>query len=162
YRSMSLRGESVPCLPGFARLDVRLPAGLPRGTVFESRLGLVPEVDRPGARAVFRVYLGEGRERRLWIERALDGADGEGGGWRRVSERLPASDARPLTLEVEATRNGRPLPEGVALWGDPLLVAPGRPAGRSLVVVLIDTLRADTLGAYGGRLGITPHLDAFA
>ena len=30
------------------------------------------------------------------------------------------------------------------------------------MVVLIDTLRADRLGAYGNRNGLTPHLDRFA
>ncbi|HEY8020715.1 MAG TPA: sulfatase [Thermoanaerobaculia bacterium] len=161
YRSMSLRGESVPCLPGLQRIDVRLPAGLPRGTVLEARLGLIPEADRPGARAVFRAYLGEGKGRKLWIERTVDGTGGGGGGWHPLAERLPAGEPRALSLEVEAARNGRPLPEGVALWGDPLLVTPGKPAGKNLVVVLIDTLRADALGVYGGRLGITPNLDAF-
>jgi len=37
-----------------------------------------------------------------------------------------------------------------------------RPAGRNLVVILIDTLRADVLGSYGDRLALTPRLDAFA
>jgi len=160
YRSMSLRGDSVPCLPGLARIDVRLPAGLPRGTRFETRLGLVPEVDRPGTRAVFRISL----DRHPWLERTLEGSSREGGGWRRVAARLPAgagSGARALSLEVAVTRNGQPLPEGVALWGDPLLVTPGRRAGRNLVVVLVDTLRADALGVYGSRLGTTPNLDAF-
>ncbi len=35
-------------------------------------------------------------------------------------------------------------------------------AGRSFVLVTIDTLRADHLGAYGYREGRTPHLDALA
>lgn len=48
------------------------------------------------------------------------------------------------------------------MWGNPLLVRPGRPDGRNLVVILIDTLRADALGSYGDRLGLTPRLDAFA
>jgi arylsulfatase A-like enzyme len=165
YRSMSLRGESVPCLPGLARIDVRLPADLPRGMRFETRLGLIPEVDRPGARVRFRVYLGEGGERRLWLERTLAGSSGDGGGWREAAVRLPSpawgGGPRALSLEVEGTRFGRPLPEGVALWGDPLLVTPGSPAGRNLVVVLVDTLRADALGVYGSRLGTTPNLDAF-
>lgn len=160
YRSMSLRGETVPCLPGLSQIAIRLPRDLPRGARFETRLGLVPEVDRPGARARFCVYLGEGRERRLWIERTVEGSSGEGGGWQPVAEGLP-SGARALTLEVLATRNGHPLPEGVALWGDPLLVLPGKPAGKNLVVVLVDTLRADALGVYGSRLGTTPNLDAF-
>ncbi|MBV8202213.1 MAG: sulfatase-like hydrolase/transferase, partial [Acidobacteria bacterium] len=48
------------------------------------------------------------------------------------------------------------------MWGDPLLLRPGRPAGRNLVVILIDTLRADVVGSYGDGLGLTPRLDALA
>jgi len=159
YRSMSLKGESVPALPGLAKLDLPLPRDLPAGARFESRIGFVPEVDRPGARAVFRAVL----DGRPWLEKTLTGSDGEGGGWRTVAEALPAGSAgRKLTLSVEASRNGEALPEGVALWGDPLLVLPGKPAGKNLIVILIDTLRADALGVYGGRDGLTPNLDAFA
>lgn len=39
----------------------------------------------------------------------------------------------------------------------------GAPAGPpSLILVSIDTLRADRLGAYGNKDGLTPNLDAFA
>jgi arylsulfatase A-like enzyme len=68
-----------------------------------------------------------------------------------------------MVLEVATTgRDGGELPEGAAMWGDPLLVRPGRPRGRNLVVILIDTLRADALGSYGDRGGLTPRLDALA
>jgi arylsulfatase A-like enzyme len=36
------------------------------------------------------------------------------------------------------------------------------PAPRLLLLVSVDTLRADRLGAYGSELGISPNLDAFA
>lgn len=39
--------------------------------------------------------------------------------------------------------------------------APPPPAARNVVLVTIDTLRADRLGCYGGRVA-TPHLDAIA
>lgn len=177
YRSMSLEGESRPALPGLARTEIRLPEeDLPRGTQLEAWLGIVPEHDRPGTRAVFRVW----REtvdrpdqadrqattrRELWIEEVVEGASRRQGrqGWRPVRKELPAgSRGGRLSLEVEATRRGRTLPEGVALWGDPVLVTPGRSAGKHLVVILVDTLRADRLGAYGNRNGLTPHLDRFA
>jgi arylsulfatase A-like enzyme len=35
-------------------------------------------------------------------------------------------------------------------------------SGPSIVLVTIDTLRADHVGAYGGPVRLTPHLDAFA
>jgi arylsulfatase A-like enzyme len=162
YRSMSLKGESLPALPGLAKIDLPLPKDLAPGARFESRIGLVPEVDRPGAQAIFRAAL----DGKPWFIETLIGSDGEGGGWRTVRKALPSGSAgRHLTLTVEASRGGNPLPEGVALWGDPLLVFPHRPAGKNLIVILIDTLRADALGVYGGsgaKDGLTPNLDAFA
>ncbi len=35
-------------------------------------------------------------------------------------------------------------------------------ARRSILLVVVDTLRADALGCYGGERGLTPRLDAFA
>lgn len=40
--------------------------------------------------------------------------------------------------------------------------APEPPPGPSLLVITLDTTRADLLGAYGSRLGATPRLDALA
>jgi arylsulfatase A-like enzyme len=40
--------------------------------------------------------------------------------------------------------------------------APRRPSGSSVVLYLVDTLRADRLGCYGYRRPTSPHLDAFA
>lgn len=39
---------------------------------------------------------------------------------------------------------------------------PAGPVPRSLILVTVDTLRADRLGAYGSRLGLTPEIDALA
>lgn len=160
YRSMSLKGESRPALPGLARMEIRLPDDLPRGAVLEAHLGLVPEHDRPGTRALFRAHHEKDGDRTLWLEEAMEGS-GQPQGWKLLRKELPRGGGR-LLLEVEATRKGRPLPEGVALWGDPVIVTPGKPAGRNLVVILIDTLRADLVGAYGDRSGLTPNLDRLA
>jgi arylsulfatase len=39
---------------------------------------------------------------------------------------------------------------------------PAKPPPRHLVLITVDTLRADHLGVYGDTLGLTPELDAFA
>jgi len=43
-----------------------------------------------------------------------------------------------------------------------LLACGGAEPPRLLLLVTVDTLRADRLGAYGSPLGLTPHLDALA
>ncbi|HEY6322355.1 MAG TPA: sulfatase [Thermoanaerobaculia bacterium] len=188
YRSMSLGGETVPSLAG-GRIELPLPANLPAGTRFEARVGLLPEYDRSGVTAVFSAWLVAGGQRRPWLRETVAGGRAGGPAWRLVRRELPRdalgerSEASPgdgagrgagrgsrgpgsslrLLLEVTATApGGEPLPEGAAMWGNPLLVRPGRPDGRNLVVILIDTLRADAMGSYGDRLGLTPRLDAFA
>ncbi|MDP8225909.1 MAG: sulfatase [Candidatus Lernaella stagnicola] len=40
--------------------------------------------------------------------------------------------------------------------------APPEPAPANVVIISLDTLRADRLGAYGYPRGLTPHLDKFA
>ncbi|HEX3526138.1 MAG TPA: sulfatase [Thermoanaerobaculia bacterium] len=160
YRSMSLKGESRPSLPGLGRIEVALPDRLPAGATFEAHLGIVPEYDRPGVRAVFRAWLEQGGRRDLWLEETLD-ASGGAEGWRLVRRKLPGGGGK-LALEVDVRRAGEPLPEGAALWGDPLVVTPGRKQGKNLVVILVDTVRADLVGAYGSRDNITPNIDRLA
>ena len=43
-----------------------------------------------------------------------------------------------------------------------VLVSGGPPDELNLMLITLDTFRADRLGAYGSRRGLTPHLDRFA
>jgi arylsulfatase A-like enzyme len=117
---------------------------------------------------------------RPWLRETMAGGSAGGPAWRPVRGELPGAGGAPgggafrwsggggpqphrrLLLEATASRGGQPLPEGAVVWGNPVLIRPGRPAGSNLVVILVDTLRADVLGSYGDRLGLTPRLDAFA
>ena len=159
YRSMSLAGVTRPSLAGLSRMSISLPRDLPHGSILEAHLGLIPEHDRPGVQAVFRAWHEKEGRRTLWLEQAVEGT-GQGQRWHAVRKVLPSGGW--LSLEVEATRRGQALAEGAALWGNPVIVTPGRPEGKNLVVILIDTLRADLLGAYGDRSGLTPRLDGLA
>lgn len=50
----------------------------------------------------------------------------------------------------------------VPFAGEPDTVTPGVERPESVVVVMIDALRADRLGAYGSGAGLTPNLDELA
>ena len=50
---------------------------------------------------------------------------------------------------------------GALLWWSGLVSSPNRPP-RGVLLLTIDTLRADRLGSYGSTRGLTPHLDALA
>ena len=91
--------------------------------------------------------------RELWIDRDIDI-----GSWSNQRARLSfETEWASPTVEPEA-------PVGVLpLWGVPTLISstaiPERP---HIVLISIDCLRADHVGAYGYPLDTTPHLDALA
>ncbi len=114
---------------------VRLEIRLDGGTVLSQEIGWGEEAPRA---------------RRRWSRHALAVAAGE-----------------RLELRAEAT-SGPPPPDGAAFGlldvSAPVLrrrteASRGAP---SLVLILIDTLRADRLGCYGSPAGASPHVDALA
>lgn len=95
-----------------------------------------------------------------------------GAGPRLVRLTLRAAPAdperpRPATVTLEAPlvrsapspREGAPTPPAPKT---PEAPAPGSDLPPNVVVYLVDTLRADRLGAYGGPPELSPRIDAFA
>ncbi|MFH1279219.1 MAG: sulfatase [Candidatus Eisenbacteria bacterium] len=81
---------------------------------------------------------------------------------------LAARKRFPASLSVPVARAGRFLVGGVALLffagnlAVPILLWGAHPGGPSVILVSLDTLRADFLGCYGCPLRTSPAIDAFA
>ncbi|HEY3357425.1 MAG TPA: sulfatase [Polyangia bacterium] len=98
----------------------------------------------------------------------------EGGQWHPVEVDLAAYAGRTVTLTLATTaerpaaaagaapRPGAPTAIGPALFGDPLLLQRGGFDRPNIVVIALDAVRADMVGAYGSDLGLTPNIDALA
>ena len=116
--------------------------------------------------AVFRVYRTGLTGRWLLAERRLTGKDSEEWVTLRVPWARRPWSAR-LTVEAEATYRGQAVRDALmspALVAEPTL-APAVPddARPCFIVFLVDTLRADFVGAYGGRwTGTTHEMDRLA
>jgi arylsulfatase A-like enzyme len=96
-----------------------------------------------------------------WLDRRIDAAAGEG--WRRVTQEVEVPRPCTVVLEASVQPEGEGRDPSRALWGNPRLVFEPPPAERpNLVVIGIDTLRADAVGALGSRDGLTPRLDELA
>jgi len=84
------------------------------------------------------------------------GSSQGGQGWTDARIALPPAGATGLVLAItgEAAESGA--------WSRPLAVCPaGRGLGerRNVILISLDTLRADRLGSYGNPDGLTPSLD---
>lgn len=149
----------------------------------------IPWVDLP-PRAIFRVALGVRRSGtievdamrfRVRAENPDGGAaevadwtvpvsvDDERGGWTDVEVSLDPVRRRlgeKVRLILETTPWHGEAGILSPLWGAPAIFAPTReprsPSARNVVLISLDTLRADRIGTYGYPLPITPHLDRFA
>jgi arylsulfatase A-like enzyme len=136
YRSQPLR------LPARAQLDFGIALEGDAGPEQRARFSLTAE-RAGGAKPLFT--------------RELSG----NAGW--LDERV---DLAELTgEEVRLVFRAEPLAEAVRpLWGNPVLVAGAAeaPAPPSVILISLDTLRADHLGSWGYARATSPNLDAFA
>ncbi len=115
-----------------------------------------------GRELVLEIDLVEGTSRRRVLETRL-GLPPARESWQPVAFSLGAPLRRPAALSVRARLSGAetqtPAPElSLAAPDFPMPVA-GRP---NVLIVSIDTLRADHLGCYGYARATSPRIDAFA
>ncbi len=163
-RPVSLRGETLPSLLRQGRLAIPITADMPRRARLEARVGVLPEFQRLGAAACFSVAVsdGYGSGDPPPISRTCLPADTAAiHGWRALDLDLDLPSKGHLILDSQTEIGGSKSDLG-AVWGDPVLVARTPAAGPNLVLIAVDTVRTDVLGAYGNRDGLTPELDAFA
>ncbi|MDP6538925.1 MAG: sulfatase [Planctomycetota bacterium] len=104
---------------------------------------------------------GEDERRVVWNE-ALSPAERD----EFHEARVPLEDWAGRRVELSlATTEPRDRGEGILLpfWAEPVLDAPGPSAERpNVVLIVVDTLRADALGCYGNPRNVSPNIDDLA
>ena len=82
--------------------------------------------------------------------------------WHEVAVDLVALAGRRGTLTLEARPSEPALPDGDIAWATPRINTPGTAAATNVILISIDTLRADHLGCYGYRAPTSPSVDRMA
>jgi arylsulfatase A-like enzyme len=135
-------------VPGKARLETHLSLSRSQIAALEGRgcrAGIeIHEGAGPGRTVVERELPEDGR----WVPFLADVAPWEG---KEVEVRLESRCARPA----------EPLP-GAVRWSVPVLSPPRSPGDTNLLLITIDTLRADHLSAYGYARPTSPNIDRLA
>jgi arylsulfatase A-like enzyme len=117
-----------------------------------------------GASGSFRFQVRQhGDESPALFSGTLDADAGEADGWHDARIRLPAPIDRRLHLSFEvssedAGADGRSL----ALWATPTIEHARSQAPPNVVLIVLDTLRADHLSCYGYEFATSPRIDAWA
>ncbi len=157
--------RSALLAPPGLRISRRLeiPEGLP---VLSFAYGMTAVIERP---VVFRVLAerdGSGAEEVLWEQTMA----GEKRRRRRSKPRwqLASVDLSPfagtdMTMVLETAVEGERLDPlaGLPVWGHPEVARTAPGAKPNIILISIDTLRADRLSVYGYPRMLTPGLDAW-
>ncbi len=130
---------------------------IPEGARFTCAVGMKNFVNaNPNTRFRFARTAPTGVETELETIQVVAGTDEA---WHPVSIDLSDYIGQEIRLTVSAVANRR---VGKVYLANPRLVVPSIEDPTRVVVICIDTLRADHLGVYGCERPLTPGLDAFA
>ncbi len=143
-------------LPSHAAAMIRFGAGIVRDA---HAAALNSGSAGPGEGVDFRIVLEARDRKRILFQKTIAmPPDGQARSvnFQEFSLPLPAAD-KPAALTLLTSGS----PNAFAFWHDPTLHVPGR-AARGVVLISIDTLRPDHLGAYGYPRAVSPALDALA
>ena len=134
---------------------------VPPHAVFRFSYGTTGPVAAP---VVFEVVAGLEGEVAAAVASETVGPNGRAAGaWHEGSVDLSPWAGRRLRLGLRARSEGRlDVHRGVPAWGNPEVWVAGRPRPPSVVLIMIDTLRADRLSLYGHRRTTSPNLDRWA
>jgi arylsulfatase A-like enzyme len=143
---------AVPGVPIRSRVD------LPAGAELWLEYGLQPRLTGP-VRFVATAVRSDG-SRRIVLDDRLEGPDA---GWRDARIDLGGLAGETVELELSTSVEDEFEPElGFPLWANPEVVGTARERRPNVILVSIDTLRADHLSLYGYHRSTSPHLDAWA
>lgn len=139
---------------------------VPRGSRLAFAYGLSPAASITGAAPValeIAAVPDGGAETSIWSA-TLQGERADGPRWNDATAALDAVAGKRVRFVFRAHAVGEGRPVVVPLWADPTVLAPAgdAPPRRNVVVISLDTLRADRLAAGGAYRRAMPQIDAYA
>jgi arylsulfatase A-like enzyme len=143
------------------------PVAVPDGARLELAYGLSPAANVAGAAPVALEVAAEvegGVTTPLWTA-TVAAERPEPPHWTEATIPLAPFAGASVRFHFRARAAGDGKPVLLPLWADPTIVAPapaGAPRRRNVILVSIDTLRADRLAAGGAYRRPMPQIDAFA
>lgn len=164
-------GARAFLIPQMPRSRVVDDLQVAKGSILVGAFGLDP-VSRGLARrpVAFRIVARSGDATHVLLEEERDPRRPESFRWTDFRIPLDRFAGQTIHLELSSALRLEPMDDpslevAFPSWSVPTVVAPQAPDAppvRNVILVSLDTLRADYVGAYGQPLATTPNLDRFA
>jgi len=153
----SIEGWTVP-----AEKILRFPVDLREGARFTVFFGLSedPGPDHVNTRLAIE-FRPEAGDTFTVTENLFDDINNPGLIWLYANLPLDDSPTGPGEICLVVEPQTGDIPDIEMLWGAPSLYYPEERRGKNVLLIGVDTLRADSVGAFGGRNEITPVLNEF-
>ncbi len=136
----------------------RFEIDLPAEPVLNIGLGYPPP-QTVGSRIRYQIRISDKKESSVLLDQSI--ATARDGAWQMHALSLDAWSGGRVALELVTEAEGNS--KGWAAWSSPEITSRAdEEEGWNVVLVMLDTLRADRLGAYGYNRPTSPNLDALA
>lgn len=158
------RAIDVLMAPPESRFEFDLK--IPENAILDFGVGILAEEDRsplPPKIADFKVIIDGSEKEELLFHSSLPLNKGESPFFQ--DEKIDLKDYQgkkvKLILETSLSDKSYPHKDIFSFWFNPLIYVPQLDSPK-IILVSLDTLRADHLGCYGYQRDTSPHLDALA
>ena len=137
---------------------------IPEKAVLDFGIGILTDDDHPpfAAKIVnFKVIIDDGQKEEVIFHSSLPPSPRENSFFQEEKIDLQNYQGKKvkLILETSGDKKSYPHKDIFSFWFNPLVYVP-RLDSPKIILVSLDTLRADHLGCYGYRRNTSPHLDA--
>ncbi len=156
-RTVELQGRSEAAWLARPASTLHRQLHVPRGA--RLRFQAAPWLPSRGGVGIKVVARGRQRSLTLIDRQLTDRMDPQRRRWSPFEADLGAFAGETIDLVFEAG----PAPKGsLVMWGNPRIVGPAAGHQPNIILISLDTVRADHLSLYGYRRPTTPHLEAWA
>jgi arylsulfatase A-like enzyme len=151
-----IRNSLVAPIEGALSRRFRLP---PRSELLLG-YGLLHGVDQP---VEFQVWIHDGTKRHQMFSKLLQPRSGEEMRWLEARVDLSKFAGKSVDIELETVHHLQGGdPSGFGLWANPIVANEAGEEQPNVILVSVDTLRADHLSLYGYRRPTSRYLDRWA
>lgn len=134
---------------------LRFPVAIPENSRLSLRLGLAAH-DSSGSKVVVS-FQGKGGRRKALFTKSV--SEFQSGAWNDIDISLETCSNKIGEVIFAVSKSSKEKDNPDLFWGKPAIYQLNGNPRRNILLIGIDTLRADAVSLYGGRKEVTPNLE---